>query len=111
LPLRDELEIVFSNAPHAVVMIDDFAVSSDSGYEYDDYGDGKALVPSYLRETHSRFGLLGYYPSVASSEECGAKRGSIVLCTRPSTAQLLKQLPALRAISSIDELIKTNDSK
>ena len=46
LPLVDEIEIIFSAAPNAIVMIDDFEVPGDAGYAYDDYGPGRALIGS-----------------------------------------------------------------
>ena len=49
LPLADEIDIIFSRCPWAVVMIDDFEVPSDPGYQFDDYGPGKALVLGYIR--------------------------------------------------------------
>ena len=48
LPLAEEIDIAFSRCPFALVMIDDFQVPFDPGYGYDDYGAGKALVPSYI---------------------------------------------------------------
>lgn len=76
LPLREELNIVNDAWSSAVVMIDDFAVPGDPGYRYDDYGDGKALVEDYLPA------LSGWslrYPTAASVQETGARRGSCVL--------------------------------
>ncbi|MGY1805876.1 hypothetical protein ACI8AF_00735 [Blastococcus sp. SYSU D00669] len=76
LPLREELEIIRDGWSRAVVMIDDFAVPDDPGYEYDDYGPGKALTALYLPEMP---GWRLLYPSAVSSDETGAKRGCAVL--------------------------------
>jgi hypothetical protein len=78
LPLAEELQIIASAWSQAVVMIDDFQVPDDSGYSYDDYGVGKALVEDYLPE-HVLTGWKMYYPAVASDRETGARRGSCVL--------------------------------
>jgi hypothetical protein len=48
LPLAEELEIIFSGFPNAVVMVDDFHVPFDSGYGYDDYGTGRSLTADYI---------------------------------------------------------------
>ena len=82
LPLREELCTIRDRATASVVMVDDFAVPSDPGYCYDDYGPGKALVGDYLPAMPG-WGL--YYPSAPSSEETGKKRGCCVLLS-PSLA-------------------------
>lgn len=79
LPLREELEIIFSSSIDAIVMIDDFKVPDDGGYSYDDYGIGKALTVEYIDPVTSRYGLDTYFPSVCSENETGAKRGSVTL--------------------------------
>jgi hypothetical protein len=106
LPLRDELSLVFSNAPDAVVMVDDFCVIGDSGYGFDDYGEGKSLVPHYLADSHNRFHLKGFCPSASSSEDAGARRGCIVLCASERTQQMLAALGSLRAIEAFDDFVK-----
>jgi predicted O-methyltransferase YrrM len=78
LPLAEELGIVASGWPRAVVMIDDFQVSGDPGYGYDDYGPGMALVEEYLPSEGLR-GWSVFYPTASSDLETGAKRGSVVL--------------------------------
>jgi hypothetical protein len=93
LPLAEELEIIASNWSHAVVMIDDFQVPSDEGYAYDDYGPGKALTPDYLPVgALADWSLL--YPSAASEEETGARRGCCVLAS--SAMSRVVQIPSLR---------------
>lgn len=85
LPLREELEIIKATWPRAVVMIDDFQVPGDSGYAYDDYGPGKALVEGYLPAMPG-WALL--YPSLPSAQETGAKRGSCVLVSPGLSVQI-----------------------
>jgi hypothetical protein len=69
LPLAEELDIVFSRCPLAVVMIDDFEVPSDAGYAYDDYGPGKALVLGYITPAISAHQLRAFYPSTLSGAD------------------------------------------
>ena len=69
LPLAEEIDIVFSRCPTAIVMIDDFEVPSDPGYGFDDYGPGKALVSSYIRPAISAHQLGVFYPSTPSAAD------------------------------------------
>ena len=48
LPLADEIEIISGGWPDFVIMIDDFCVPGDDGYEFDDYGPGRRLDVEYL---------------------------------------------------------------
>lgn len=94
LPLKEELEIIFSNWNDPIVMIDDFQVP-DSDYSYDDYGPGKILDLDYLEPVISSFNLSAFFPAVDSSDETGAKRGSIVLCTSNIEAELNTKIKTL----------------
>ena len=96
LPLREELEIIFDHCPAAVVMIDDFQVPDDPGYQYDDYGSGKSLSPVYIEPVLSAYDLEAYYPAIRSSEETGAKRGCVVLGNEYIPGSSLRELPLLR---------------
>jgi hypothetical protein len=66
LPLAEEIDIVFSRCPLAVVMIDDFEVPFDAGYGFDDYGPGKALVSGYIGPAILAHQLQAFYPSTPS---------------------------------------------
>jgi hypothetical protein len=79
LPLAEELEIIFSRRPEAVVMVDDFEVPGDVGYSYDDYGPNKALDADYIAPVVARHYLERFYPSTPSEAETGMKRGCVVL--------------------------------
>jgi hypothetical protein len=78
LPLREELELIFRNFEDFAVMIDDFEVPNDPGYEVDDYGPGKRLS---LRDfpLHQDRRIACYFPARAASQESGLRRGAIVL--------------------------------
>ena len=95
LPLIEELDTVFSHCPAAVVMIDGFQVPFDVGYEYDDYGPGKALVAGYIAPVVSAQGLQAFYPSTPSAKESGARRGCVVLAKHPDLIATLSSLPLL----------------
>jgi predicted O-methyltransferase YrrM len=78
LPLKEELQIIFSAWREAVVMVDDFKVP-DSSYTYDDYGPGKTLNLEYLEAVRQKLQLYTFFPSVKPELETGSKRGCIVL--------------------------------
>jgi hypothetical protein len=92
-PLNEEIGVIFSPCSNAIVMIDDFSVPFDNGYGYDDYGDGKALVPAYIEPTVRSFRLRVFYPSTPSVEETGVRRGCVVLVRESS---LIHKLSSLR---------------
>jgi len=87
LPLLEELRIVFGGVDDAVVMIDDFQVPGDAGYGFDDYGAAGRLTLDYL-EPLKDLDFAIYGPSLPSSAETGARRGSVVLARGPATATL-----------------------
>jgi hypothetical protein len=96
LPLGEELAVIFDRCGDAIVMIDDFRVPFDSGSGYDDYGDGKVLVPAYIEPAVHSFRLRGFYPSTPSAEETGLRRGCIVLVKEASLIRDMEALPLLR---------------
>ncbi|MDP3495153.1 MAG: hypothetical protein Q8R82_18745 [Hyphomonadaceae bacterium] len=97
LPLADELALIFRYWRHSVIVIDDFAVPGDAGYGYDDYGPGRALVPSLVHAVPGAPETL-YYPSVPARWETGLKRGCVVLSTDPDFEAALAATPQLRPV-------------
>jgi hypothetical protein len=89
LPLEEELDIIFSSYPEALVLVDDFEVPDDPGYSFDDYGPGKCLNAGYIAAVGSKHDLVTLYPSTASEHETGARRGCVVIAQQTS-AVLLK---------------------
>lgn len=77
LPLAEELQIIASAWPRAVVMIDDFQVPDDAGYGFDDYGPVGALTADLLPEEVRGWTLL--YPALPAGQETGARQGCCVL--------------------------------
>ena len=65
------------------------------GYEYDDYGPGKALVAGYIAPVVSAQGLQAFYPSTPSAKESAARRGCVVLAKHPDLITTLSSLPLL----------------
>lgn len=106
LPLAEELDIIFSRCPSAIVMIDDFQVPFDAGYGYDNYGPEKALVPGYIAPAVSAHGAQAFYPSTCSVHESGGRRGCVVLAKHPALVATLSSLSLLRSDdgSSGDEI-------
>jgi hypothetical protein len=100
LPLAEEVDMIFTHCPAAIVMIDDFQVPFDAGYGYDDYGAGQALTARYIASAVADHGLSAFYPSTPSSEEGGACRGCILLAKDARHGSALKSMPLLRASES-----------
>jgi hypothetical protein len=96
LPLADELDLVFTHCPSAIVMIDDFEVPFDPGYRYDRYASGKALTLSYIAPAIEQHGLQPFYPSTPASEETGNRRGCVVLAKASLYSAVLGSMPELR---------------
>jgi hypothetical protein len=99
LPLREELEIIFSRWEKPIVMIDDFCVPN-SDYQFDDYGPQKTLNLDYINAAVSTHKLSVFFPAVAANEETGLKRGSVVLCEETSGITLNAKVRTLVRYSS-----------
>jgi hypothetical protein len=93
LPLRDELEIIFTTWNGAVVMVDDFQVPG-TDYGYDDYGAGKVLNMSYL-EPIQHLRIHAFFPAAEAKQETGAKRGCVVLCRDEALKNALSEIEML----------------
>lgn len=97
LPLYEEVEMIQKHWEDAVVMIDDFEVPDDDGYNFDDYGDGKKLCLAYLgADLLSQWSV--YFPAESSANETGHKRGCVVLASKSLTDKL-DQISTLRNYS------------
>ncbi len=94
LPLLEELRIVLEHAPQAVIMIDDFEVWDDPGYDFDDYGPGARLSLQYLAPL-APFAPRYFFP-INSANESGVRRGSVVLTIDPALADGIARIPELR---------------
>lgn len=94
LPLREELEIIFSNWKRSIVMIDDFKVP-DSDYGFDNYGPGAALDLNYIAPAVSAHKLFVFFPAARPVAESGAKRGSVVLCQEEVGVEIEARLQTL----------------
>lgn len=93
-PLREELEIIFSKWENPIVMVDDFKVPN-SNYNFDNYGPRKALDLSYIDPVVSAHNISVFFPAANSSEETGARRGSVVLCKKSSGVKLNTKVKTL----------------
>ena len=110
LPLAEEIDIIFSRCPTAVIMIDDFEVPSDAGYGFDDYGPGKALVSSYIEPAISAHQLQAFYPSTPAAADYPStpmaaaglavpgrlRRGCVLLAKEACHGAILASIPLLR---------------
>lgn len=95
LPLGEELEIIFSTFTNPYVLVDDFQVPDDAGYEFDDYGPEKRLTLEYVAG-HYGGDVHAFFPQVAAQWETGRKRGWVVLAGNEACAEKLSRIPGLR---------------
>lgn len=95
LPLREEVGLIFRHWTRPVVMVDDFQVPDDFGYQFDDYGDGKKLSLDYLAPV-AHLGFIPFFPTLPSSEEVGLKRGWVVLASDEFSIDQLRGVSQLR---------------
>jgi len=95
LPLREEVEIIFSMHPNSVILVDDFKVPDDDAYTYDDYGHPNILHLPYL-EPITHIGFHTFFPSLPGEQETGAKRGCVVLVKDDNLLAQLHTLDTLR---------------
>jgi hypothetical protein len=95
LPLREELVIIFENWKSPIIMIDDFKVPDDPGYDFDDYGDGKTLSLEYL-EPLRRLRFAAFFPRSRAADETGARRGCVVLARDGEASTILEDARGLR---------------
>lgn len=81
LPLLGEIQILFKQARFTpVVMVDDFEVPFDAGYQFDDYGRFiGSLTIDWIQPHLQSLSVSAFFPTIPSSSETGAKRGSVVL--------------------------------
>ena len=95
LPLIGELEIIFGRCQYPIIMIDDFKVPDDNGYQYDDYGDGKVLSLELIEQLN-RSNIHSFFPSLGSSGESGLRKGAVVLTNSDEIKNKLLKLDSLR---------------
>ena len=119
LPLAEEIDIIFSHCPMAVVVIDDFEVPFDAGYGFDDYGPGKALVADYIKPAISKHQLTAFYPSTLSAADYPStpmaavglaapgrlRRGCVVLVKEKCHGPTLAAIPLLRSTTEAKPIL------
>lgn len=94
LPLREEIDLIFSNLDDAVILVDDFEVPGTK-YGFDDYGDEKALTLKYL-DSVEELEFSTFFPAEDENSETGAKRGCVVLSNNPATKSLIEGIALLK---------------
>jgi hypothetical protein len=95
LPLMTEIEIIVRNWDEFVLMVDDFQVPHDDGYGFDDYGPGKRFTLQEFEPAFQRNGLVCFFPTAASAQETGQRRGCVVLTKRGKLGSLLSEVVSL----------------
>ena len=93
LPLHEELKIICEGwlKSNWIILIDDFCVPDDCGYNFPSYGRNKTLNYDYLKDLVELHKLNVFYPTIQSSEETGNKSGHIFLCNGGVALEILKK--------------------
>ena len=94
VPLPEELDVICRAWDQSLVMIDDFEVSGDPGYGFNDYGPGLRFDTEVLPAATGDY--RRFYPATPSREETGYRRGFILLAPPGPWAERLRRLPLLR---------------
>lgn len=96
LPLKQEIEIICRIWEEFVIMIDDFQVPGDAGYGFDTYAGNQSLSIKKYLSVISQNELVPFFPAKSSSEETGAKRGSLILTRRGDLAEKISRSNLLK---------------
>jgi hypothetical protein len=96
-PLGEEFDIIRNDWTESVIIVDDFKIPDDDGYEYDDYGPGKVICLDYLKN-HGLGDFQAFFPAVSSAEETGMKRGCAVFVTKDDLLGKMETLIGLRKV-------------
>jgi hypothetical protein len=94
-PLNEEIQIIVDHWSRFVIMIDDFSVPDDPGYDYDIYR-GRPLALDLLQPAIARRELAAFFPAARSADETGRQRGCVVLAPKGELAHTLSLLASLR---------------
>ncbi len=101
VPLRAEIDIIFSKWREFVIMVDDFEVPYDNGFGFDDYGDVGRLTIELIRDlVAAETSISVFFPAYSSLDETGAKRGWVLLATE-TNSKVLREISMLKEYSAI----------
>jgi glycosyltransferase involved in cell wall biosynthesis len=100
LPLREELQIIFTTHSKAVAIVDDFRIPDDPGYGWDDYGPGRRVDAAQLVGALPD-GSSIYFPRLSSADESGEKRGCCVIAFRSSESVNACRLLRRQSLSEV----------
>jgi hypothetical protein len=101
LPLREELNVIATRHPRAVVMIDDFKIEDDRGYGYDSYDGGQEIALAFLDDELRKHAWQVFFPALLSSRDhmitdILPPRGTAVMSCDEEIARVLRQILSLR---------------
>jgi predicted O-methyltransferase YrrM len=101
LPLRDEISAICDLVPRHMVIVDDFQVPGDGDYGYDRYSEDKHLTLGFVQDLLAERQMRAFFPRAKSSEETGARRGTVFLSATHEVLQVLRETPGFVAASDV----------
>ncbi len=101
LPLADEIRIIATQHPHAIVMVDDFKVENDEGYGYDVYNFGQEITFGFLQEPLRESNWQIFFPTLPAALDHNANdilppRGTAIVACEQEAINTLKEVTELR---------------
>lgn len=96
-PIREEVALIENSCAESVIIIDDFQVPDDPGYQYQDEGEGYRMCLDHLGPALLDQ-LAIFWPSAPAASETGARRGAVILVTKDALVQKVKALDSLRQL-------------
>ena len=95
LPLRDELNLIASKFSQWLIIVDDFKVPFDDGYNFDDYGPGRVLDLEYLKRCNIGNAAI-FFPSIRAEWETSIRRGCVILASGEELVERCRESQHLR---------------
>jgi len=93
VPLKEEISIIGSRWKKFIIMIDDFQVPDDDGYQYGKYGTLRNINISKL---HSDYNLCAFFPAFPSREEYPVAQGCVILTKNDHFAGPLQEISSIK---------------
>jgi hypothetical protein len=88
LPLREEISDLARITDEFIILIDDFQVPTDAGYQYDDYGPVGSCTVAFIAPALGT-DMAVYFPVIPAAHETGVRRGYCFVARGATALQVL----------------------